>query len=191
MRCCLRESWLVILRIRFLFLFSPKISLVLSLHLLVELTVKLPGYSSTDENYNPSMDVESESDVVEQRQLKASKVIPKEYVSLGSPECICSKCNARLWKVERTNKNVTKGILLFSICCKKGDLRLPPTPPTPEYLLQLYNNKETAADFQRSIWLYNIMFSFTSTGGNVDNSIHNGRGPYIYRLNGQNHHVFR
>ncbi|XP_017246312.1 uncharacterized protein LOC108217910 isoform X2 [Daucus carota subsp. sativus] len=151
----------------------------------------LVGYSSTDENYNPSMDVESESDVVEQRQLKASKVIPKEYVSLGSPECICSKCNARLWKVERTNKNVTKGILLFSICCKKGDLRLPPTPPTPEYLLQLYNNKETAADFQRSIWLYNIMFSFTSTGGNVDNSIHNGRGPYIYRLNGQNHHVFR
>lgn len=34
------------------------------------------------------------------------------------------------------------------------------------------------------------MFSFTSSGGNVDHSINSGRGPYIYRLNGQNHHLF-
>lgn len=34
------------------------------------------------------------------------------------------------------------------------------------------------------------MFSFTSSGGHVDHSINNGRGPYIYRLNGQNHHIF-
>ena len=34
------------------------------------------------------------------------------------------------------------------------------------------------------------MFSFTSTGGNVDHSINKGGCPYIYRLNGQNFHVF-
>ncbi|WOH12558.1 hypothetical protein DCAR_0832063 [Daucus carota subsp. sativus] len=34
------------------------------------------------------------------------------------------------------------------------------------------------------------MFCFTSTGGTVDHSVNNGGGPYIYRLNGQNHHVF-
>lgn len=34
------------------------------------------------------------------------------------------------------------------------------------------------------------MFSFTLIGGKVDRSINRGRSPYVYRLNGQNHHVF-
>ena len=34
------------------------------------------------------------------------------------------------------------------------------------------------------------MFAFTSMGGRVDNSINNGSSPYVYRLNGQNHHLF-
>ena len=67
---------------------------------------------------------------------------------------------------------------------------LPPTPPTPAYLMHLYSDKECGPEFNRSIRLYNAMFAFTSSGGNVDHSINNGRGPYIYRLNGQNHHVF-
>lgn len=97
-----------------------------------------------------------------------SKAIPKDYVSLGSPDAICSKCNARLWKEERTNKNVTRGAPIFSICCRKGDVKLPPTPKTPDYLMSLYNRMDTAAEFRRSIRLYNAMFAFTSTGGNVD-----------------------
>ena len=36
--------------------------------------------------------------------------------------------------------------------------------------------------------MYNSLFSFTSTGGRVDNTYNNGGGPYCYRLNGQNHH---
>jgi hypothetical protein len=32
------------------------------------------------------------------------------------------------------------------------------------------------------------MFAMTSMGGNVDNSVNDGRGRYIFRLNGQNHH---
>ncbi len=28
----------------------------------------------------------------------------------------------------------------------------------------------------------------TSMGGNVDGNINDGKGPYIFRLNGQNHH---
>ncbi|XP_074352259.1 uncharacterized protein LOC141691417 [Apium graveolens] len=44
--------------------------------------------------------------------------------------------------------------------------------------------------FHRLIRLYNAIFAFISTGGNIDHSINNGRVPYVYRLNGQNHHVF-
>lgn len=34
------------------------------------------------------------------------------------------------------------------------------------------------------------MFAFTSMDGKVDHYINHARSPYIYRLNGQNHHVF-
>ncbi|XP_063938734.1 uncharacterized protein LOC108198785 isoform X1 [Daucus carota subsp. sativus] len=146
--------------------------------------------SSNDEDYRPGVDFDSDSDSEQRMNSTISRPVPAEYVSLGSPEAICSKCNARLWKEERTNKNVTKGLPIFSICCRKGDVTLPPTPPTPSYLKQLYSNKETGPEFQRSIRLYNAMFAFTSSGGKVDHSINNGRGPYVYRLNGQNHHVF-
>ncbi|XP_017239700.1 uncharacterized protein LOC108212487 [Daucus carota subsp. sativus] len=150
----------------------------------------LSGYSSTDDEYIPGMELDSDSDTEQRLNSAKEKPVPEEYVSLGAPEAICSKCNARLWKEERTNKNVTKGIPIFSICCKKGNVVLPPTPPTPSYLMHLYSDKECGPEFNRSIRLYNAMFAFTSSGGNVDHSINNGRGPYIYRLNGQNHHVF-
>ena len=69
-------------------------------------------------------------------------------------------------------------------------MKLPPPEPTPSFLLDLYRDEVRGSKFQRSIRLYNAMFAFTSSGGNVDHSINRGRGPYIYRLNGQNHHVF-
>ena len=116
--------------------------------------------------------------------------IPEEYATLGAPSYKCSHCNAQLWHEERVNKGVTKGTPIFSICCKKGEVALPKPPETPPYLLSLYNDEERGRDFKRTIRLYNAMFAFTSAGGNVDHSINRGRGPYIYRLNGQNHHVF-
>lgn len=88
------------------------------------------------------------------------------------------------------NKNVSKRPPIFSICCKKGEVKLPKALPTPDYLLKLYNDEYTSGLFKICIRLYNTIFAFTSSGGNVDHSINTGRGPYIYRLNGQNHHVF-
>lgn len=32
------------------------------------------------------------------------------------------------------------------------------------------------------------MFSFTSMGGKVNKSVMKGRGPYVFRLQGQNYH---
>ncbi|XP_074358538.1 uncharacterized protein LOC141697880 [Apium graveolens] len=122
------------------------------------------------------------------RRLRS--VYPDEYCTLGSPTAICGKCNARMWKEERVKKNISKGTPIFSICCKRGEVKLPPTPATPPYLQIIYNDPLKSIAFLRNIGIYNAMFSFTSAGGNVDHSINNGRGPYIYRLNGQNHHVF-
>ncbi|KAK1350607.1 ATP-dependent DNA helicase [Heracleum sosnowskyi] len=95
-----------------------------------------------------------------------------------------------MWKEERVNKNSKHGKPIFSLCCRKGQINLPKAPPTPSYLWQLYNDSKKGPLFRKCSRMYNSMFSFTSTGGNIDHSVNNGCGPYVYRLNGQNHHVF-
>ena len=127
----------------------------------------------------------------QKRNTRASKkFVPEEYATLGGPSRVCSNCKAQMWHEERVNKNVTKGTPLFSICCRKGEVKLPEPQPTPSYLHDLYNDSARGSHFKRSIRMYNAMFAYTSAGGNVDHAINRGRGPYIYRLNGQNHHVF-
>ncbi|KAK1375640.1 hypothetical protein POM88_031833 [Heracleum sosnowskyi] len=113
-----------------------------------------------------------------------------EYVSLGGPLFKCQHCQTFMWKEERVNKNVTRGKPQFSICCKKGQVKLPPSPPTPSYLWRLYDDPKISRHFKKFTRIYNSMFAITSSGGRVDNSINNGCSPYVYRLNGQNHHVF-
>nr|XP_017251118.1 PREDICTED: uncharacterized protein LOC108221771 [Daucus carota subsp. sativus] len=124
-----------------------------------------------------------------ERMANKAKV-PSDYASLGPPNVKCTKCDAIMWKEERTNKNVTKGMPLFSLCCANGEIRLPKEKPTPSYLWQLYNDKKIGPKFKDGIRIYNALFSFTSTGGRMDHSINCGGAPYIYRLNGQNHHLF-
>lgn len=116
--------------------------------------------------------------------------VPKEYISLGAPSVKYQYCEAYMWKEERVKKNVTRGVPKFSICCRKGLIKLPKAPPTPSFLWQIYNDPKKGPAFQKCSRLYNSMFCFSSTGGTVDNSINNGGGPYVYKLNGQNHHVF-
>ncbi|KAK1393414.1 hypothetical protein POM88_012470 [Heracleum sosnowskyi] len=109
--------------------------------------------------------------------------VPREYKSLGAPTCTCEYCGAVMWKEERVNKGVTRGKPKFSLCCSKGKIQLPRPPPTPEFLLNLYNDKAKGPAFMRNIRLYNTMFAMSSSGGNVDHSINNGGAPYVYRLN--------
>nr|XP_017246302.1 PREDICTED: uncharacterized protein LOC108217905 [Daucus carota subsp. sativus] len=151
-----------------------------------------------DDLFDDESDVENDTENNNPNETKSQKrctrgskyLIPEEYATLGGPSKVCSSCNAMMWHEERVNKNVTKGQPLFSICCRKGEVKLPDPLPTPSYLDNLYKDLTRGPDFQRSIRIYNAMFAFTSAGGNVDHSINRGRGPYIYRLNGQNHHVF-
>ncbi|XP_017217515.2 uncharacterized protein LOC108195093 [Daucus carota subsp. sativus] len=147
-------------------------------------------YEDDDMGYDGGLGFQSDSDVEDLDFDDITEPTTPGYVSLGPPTAKCSHCGAILWKEERVNKNVKKGMPEFSICCCRGQINLPKVPPTPSYLMQLYNDPKKGKSFRRNIRLYNTMFAFTSMGGKVDNSINTGRAPYIYRLNGQNHHVF-
>ncbi|XP_074362086.1 uncharacterized protein LOC141702285 [Apium graveolens] len=80
---------------------------------------------------------------------------------------------------EGVNKAITKGPPVISLCCIKGAVSLPVVPPTPLYMMDLYNDMTQGPAFHRLIHLYNAMFAFTSSGGNIDHSINSGREPYV------------
>ncbi|XP_017226146.2 uncharacterized protein LOC108202265 [Daucus carota subsp. sativus] len=138
----------------------------------------------SEDSSSGESDIENSNCNLPQRKKRTSHasryVIPEEYATLGAPSRICSHCNAQMWHEERVNKCVTKGKPLFSICCRRGEVKLPEPEATPNYLLNLYRDDVRGSKFERSIRLYNAMFAFTSAGGNVDHSINRGRGPYIY-----------
>lgn len=53
----------------------------------------------------------------------------------------------------------------------------------------MLNGSEKTEHFKQHIRTYNSLFQFTSLGGKVDKKINNGRGPYCFKLNGQNYHL--
>jgi hypothetical protein len=71
-----------------------------------------------------------------------------------------------------------------------GQVKLPLLKKPPTVLEELLNplRSQHSKNFKTQIRSYNAMFAMTSMGGKVDHRINDGRGPYIFRLNGQNHH---
>ena len=110
-------------------------------------------------------------------------------MDIGPPTRKCGKCDAIMWNEERNNKTCTRKEPTFSLCCRNGQVHIDKEPPPPEPLASLLNGGEKSKHFKQNIRVYNCMFSFTSTGGKVDNKINRGRGPYCFRLQGTNYHL--
>ena len=95
-----------------------------------------------------------------------------------------------MWYEERTNKGFKPVKPLFSLCCQSGKVLLTKFNEAPTLLKNLldYGDSSTAK-FREQIRIYNSLFCFTSFGAKIDNSINSGRGPYTFRINGQNYHL--
>ena len=60
---------------------------------------------------------------------------------------------------------------------------------TPEPLKQLLEGSNVqCVDFRQKIRVYNSVFSFTSFSAQIDEKINQSRGPYTFRISGQNYH---
>ncbi|GKF53833.1 hypothetical protein Tco_0160743 [Tanacetum coccineum] len=88
------------------------------------------------------------------------------------------------WECEKIAKLSSRTQPEYSKCCHGGRVILPAPPDYPQYIKPLYKNPH----FMNNIRAYNQMFSMTSLGANVDNSINNGKGPYVFRISGQLYH---
>lgn len=122
-----------------------------------------------------------EDSIRERRQLN----------DLGSPHFTCEQCSASFWYSERTGKGKRSTNPKYHRCCKKGKVKLPPMPPLPDVLEQLldYNGDELSKNYRQNIRLCNSMCCFTSFGAKVDTSINLTRGPFAFRISGENNHL--
>jgi hypothetical protein len=91
---------------------------------------------------------------------------------------------------ERTEKSRRPTNPKFSICCQQGKVKLPFLKEAPIVLRELLDGHgdQRCRRFIENLRAYNALLAMTSMGGNVDGNINDGKGPYIFRLNGQNHH---
>lgn len=110
-------------------------------------------------------------------------------MDVGNPDVVCSNCGALMWNAERNNKEEKKKPPTFSICCRNGQVKLPPERKPPKFLADLLQGGSRTNHFKKHIRIYNSLFAFTSLGGKVDHNINSGRAPYTFKLCGQNYHL--
>jgi hypothetical protein len=111
---------------------------------------------------------------------------------LGTPKYSCKYCNAVFWESEKNKCYRRKNKeLMYSNCCRYGQIKIPPFKEPPKFLATLLYNSENKLSrrfMQKKIRQYNSLFAFTSMGANIDRNINKGDGPYVFRVNGQVHH---
>ncbi|WVZ50301.1 hypothetical protein U9M48_001567 [Paspalum notatum var. saurae] len=96
-----------------------------------------------------------------------------------------------MWHQQRNKNDKNKSKPTFGLCCKQGEVKLPPLKNLPLYLERLlhYDGRGESSNYRQNIRSYNSMFAFTSMGGHIDHEINRqGGGPYVFRMNGQNYH---
>ncbi|KAJ1686117.1 hypothetical protein LUZ63_017507 [Rhynchospora breviuscula] len=111
-------------------------------------------------------------------------------LDIGRPDRICSFCGAFFWHRERCVKTSTKNCPTYNLCCRKGRVSIPLLEQPPYILQQLLSSGDNpdSKHFKKLIRVYNSMFSFTSFGCKLDDSINNGSAPYVFKISGQISH---
>ncbi|XP_074346939.1 uncharacterized protein LOC141685752 [Apium graveolens] len=113
-------------------------------------------------------------DDVDVHELDSTVTKWSDYLNVGDPDRICSKCQAIMWNHERNNKSATRKTPTFSLCCKNGQIILEKEKQPPEPLASLLTDGSRFRHFKENIRMYNCMFAMSSTGGQIDRSINRG-----------------
>ncbi|KAK1404219.1 hypothetical protein POM88_003824 [Heracleum sosnowskyi] len=110
-------------------------------------------------------------------------------LNIGDCSETCGCCHAKVWPYEFTGRYTGHGPKGYSICCGKGKIQLPLLQETPQELSNLLGAGGVRGRmFENKKLIYNNMFSFTSFGGNIDHSLNNGSGPFVFRVRGHTCH---
>ncbi|PWA58300.1 helitron helicase-like domain-containing protein [Artemisia annua] len=147
-------------------------------------TIRQNGSSSHTEGtqqhlYGSNNTIEQNSN--QRRRLRQGP--PSTYISMGSCTEVCKHCKAFFWydeRVKKSNRNRPE----YHRCCNNGKVILETTKESPPYIKELFQDRH----FMENIRAYNQMFSMTSLGVELDDSINRGRGPYVFKVSGKLYH---
>nr|GEX22306.1 helitron helicase-like domain-containing protein [Tanacetum cinerariifolium] len=90
-----------------------------------------------------------------------------------------------LHRKERIKDNPKSARPKYHRCCMAGRVVTRTYQIYPEYMKLLLRDRH----FLENIRAYNKMFSMTSLGARVDDSINVGRGPYVFKILGELYHL--
>ncbi|TFK37141.1 hypothetical protein BDQ12DRAFT_576930, partial [Crucibulum laeve] len=100
-------------------------------------------------------------------------------------EAECPDCGAYHWKAERLSSSSNRRPK-YGTCCLSGKIQLPSLGDTPDELQRLLHKDHSVMN--HNIRQYNNALAMTSLGCKIDNSIHDGHGPYVFKVHGALHH---
>lgn len=103
------------------------------------------------------------------------------YYDHGDCVHVCSYCKAEFWWSERNIAGSRQDDPVYNQCCRKEAVVLPIPLMPPPYILGLLQNKH----YMDNIRVYNSMFSMTSFGAKVDETVNRHAGPYTFKVSGQ------
>ncbi|GKC58357.1 DNA helicase, partial [Tanacetum coccineum] len=109
---------------------------------------------------------------------------PLEYKYVGKCAHSCEHCGARFSYEERIKDTRRRSRPIYHRCSMAGRVVLRTYQIYLEYIPMLLKDRH----FIENIRAYNQMFSMTSLGARVDESVNIGRGPYVFKISGQLYH---
>ncbi|KAF8115406.1 hypothetical protein N665_0027s0022 [Sinapis alba] len=93
----------------------------------------------------------------------------------------CPSCKALLWNEESLHGQNMRDEKQFSLCCRKGRVRLPPVREPPSPLQELFESSK----FRPNIRVANSLLALTSMGAQVDQTVTGTPEPFTYLVHGQ------
>ncbi|GJY86345.1 DNA helicase [Tanacetum coccineum] len=130
-----------------------------------------PKHQTTKRRRNPHW-YRSHLDPVGTQYLGGESIsISNKYNHLGQCTNVCRHCGAMFWECEKVASASYGANFAYNKCCYGGRVILRPPPEYPQHIKELYESTH----FMDNIRAYNQMFSMTSLGANVDNSVNNGK----------------
>nr|XP_043611849.1 uncharacterized protein LOC122583518 [Erigeron canadensis] len=116
--------------------------------------------------------------------IEQNFVLPPEYMDIDDCTNVCEFCGALFWFDERVMSVPLGRRPIYSTCCKRGSVVIDFPVDPPDAIRSLFQENH----FMNNIRAYNSMFSMTSFGAKVDESINQGNGPYVFKITGQISH---
>ena len=131
-----------------------------------------------------------EEEIYQHSKLQTLTDARTKRLSIGLMRHICDFCGTKHFLCEKTGGTMAQPV--FSNCCYKGKVQLPPIRRYPHYWTGLLRGNNDAGKHFRSFGCrYNQVLSMASTGADIDRSLFDGHGPPTFRIKGKISHLIR